>query len=87
MVDDSGAAVGIITDGDIRRMLEHGDDINTIKAKDIYSNSPKTIDPDALAVDALDILRKNDISQLIVAREGKYVGMLHLHELVKEGIV
>jgi arabinose-5-phosphate isomerase len=87
VVADSGAAIGIITDGDIRRMLEHGEDINHIKAKDIFCSSPKTIEPEALAVEALDILRKNDISQLIVQKEGKYLGMLHLHELVKEGIV
>jgi arabinose-5-phosphate isomerase len=87
VVADSGAAIGIITDGDIRRMLEHGEDINHIKAKNIFCSSPKTIEPEALAVEALDILRKNDISQLIVQKEGKYLGMLHLHELVKEGIV
>jgi arabinose-5-phosphate isomerase len=78
---------GIITDGDIRRMLEHGDNLNTVKAKDIFSTTPKTIEPGALAVDALDMMRKNDISQLIVAQDGKYLGMLHLHELVREGIV
>lgn len=87
VVDENGAAIGIITDGDLRRMLEHGDDINAVKASDILSPSPKIIDPDALAVDALDILRKNDISQLVVQKEGVYLGILHLHELVKEGIV
>lgn len=87
VVNDEGAVLGIITDGDIRRMLEHGEDINKIKATDIYSLSPKTIKPEALAVEALDILRKNDISQLIVTKDGKYDGMLHLHELVREGIV
>jgi len=87
VVDENGSAIGIITDGDLRRMLEHGDDINTVKASDILSPSPKIIDPDALAVDALDILRKNDISQLVVQKDGVYLGILHLHELVKEGIV
>lgn len=87
VIDESEKVLGIITDGDIRRMLEHGEDLNIIKAKDIYSPSPKTIEPEALAVEALDILRKNDISQLIVTRDGKYAGMLHLHELVREGIV
>jgi len=86
-VVENDKVIAIITDGDIRRMLEHGDNLSSVKAKDIYSTSPKTIDPDALAVDALDILRKNDISQLIVARDEKYLGMLHLHELVREGIV
>ncbi len=87
VIDESEKVVGIITDGDIRRMLEHGEDLNNIKAKDIFSPSPKTIEPQALAVEALDILRKNDISQLIVTKDGKYAGMLHLHELVREGIV
>lgn len=87
VIDEKGLAVGIITDGDIRRMLEHGEDLNKVKAKDIFSSSPKTIEPEALAVDALDIMRKNDISQLVVQKDGKYLGMLHLHELVKEGIV
>jgi arabinose-5-phosphate isomerase len=87
VVDNTGGAVGIITDGDIRRMLEHGDELNAVKAKHLFSASPKTIAPEALAVEALDMLRKNDISQLIVQKDGKYVGMLHLHELVKEGIV
>lgn len=86
-VVENGVAIGIITDGDIRRMLEHGDNLNSVKAKDISSATPKTIAPDALAVDALDILRKNDISQLIVSENGQYLGMLHLHELVREGIV
>lgn len=86
-VVENGEAIGIITDGDIRRMLEHGDKLESVKAKDILSKSPKTITPDSLAVDALDILRKNDISQLIVAEDGKYLGMMHLHELVREGIV
>jgi arabinose-5-phosphate isomerase len=84
---ENDTVVGIITDGDIRRMLEHGAPFDSVKAKDISSASPKTIDPDALAVVALDILRQNDISQLMVARDGKYLGMLHLHELVREGIV
>ncbi len=87
VIDNSGAAVGIITDGDIRRMLEHDEDLNKVKAKDIFCSSPKTIEPEALAVEALDIMRKNDISQLVVEKDGKYLGMLHLHELVKEGIV
>jgi arabinose-5-phosphate isomerase len=87
VVDDAGAAIGIITDGDIRRMLEHGEDLNSVKAKDIFSSSPRIIDPEALAVEALDMLRKNDISQLIVQKDGRYLGMMHLHELVKEGIV
>jgi arabinose-5-phosphate isomerase len=68
-------------------MLGQGEDINSITAKDIFSPGAKTIDPEALAVDALDLLRKNDISQLIVTQGNEYTGMLHLHDLVREGIV
>jgi len=68
-------------------MLEHGDNLNTVTAKDISSSSPKTIEPEALAVDALDLLRQNELSQLIVEKDDKYLGMLHLHDLVREGIV
>ena len=79
--------IGIITDGDLRRMLEKSNDISSITAKDILSPHPKTIAASVLAVEALDVLRKNDISQLIVEEDGKYLGILHLHDLVREGIV
>jgi arabinose-5-phosphate isomerase len=87
VVDNSGKLVGIITDGDLRRMLERTENIRTVTAKDILSLSPKTIAPSLLAVEALDLLRNNDISQLIVAEDGKYLGILHIHDLVREGIV
>ncbi|MCE3283034.1 MAG: arabinose 5-phosphate isomerase [Chitinophagaceae bacterium] len=87
VLNDQDGVVGIITDGDLRRMLENGENLNTITAKDIYSPTAKTIEPEALAVDALDLLRKNDISQLIVTQGSAYAGMLHLHDLVREGIV
>ncbi len=79
--------IGVITDGDLRRMLEKMDNISTVKAADILSRHPKTIEGDALAVDALDVLRKYDISQLLVVQDGKYMGVLHLHDLIREGIV
>jgi arabinose-5-phosphate isomerase len=82
-----GQLTGIITDGDLRRMLERSDNIQSITAKDILSPDPKTIAPFVLAVEALDVLRNNDISQLIVAENGKYLGILHIHDLVREGIV
>jgi arabinose-5-phosphate isomerase len=87
VTDEQDRVVGIITDGDLRRMLEKSNDIQDIKAADILSAHPKTIPPDMLAVDALDVLRKYDISQLIVAEEEKYLGILHIHDLVKEGII
>jgi arabinose-5-phosphate isomerase len=87
VIDEHGALKGIITDGDLRRMLEKTTDIGSISAKDILTPKPITVDPEALAIEALDILRSNNISQLVVANNGIYRGILHLHDLVKEGIV
>jgi len=87
VVDDNNLLLGIITDGDLRRMLEKTEDISTICAKDILTKHPITVEPTALAVEALNLLRTNNISQLIVAENGNYRGILHLHDLVKEGIV
>ena len=87
VVEESGAIAGIITDGDLRRMLEKTDSIRDLKAKDIMSSNPKTIEAEILAVLALEEMRRNDISQLLVEQEGKYAGIIHLHDLVKEGII
>lgn len=87
VVDASRQLLGVITDGDLRRMLEKEIDIEHKKAKDIMSKHPKTIAPDALAVDALDRMRKNNITQLIVKTGEEYVGVIHLHDLIKEGLV
>ncbi len=87
VTDSSNRVIGIITDGDLRRMLERSNDISSITAKDIFSPHPKTVLPSLLAVEALDVLRKNDISQLVVEEAGEYLGILHLHDLVREGIV
>jgi arabinose-5-phosphate isomerase len=78
---------GVITDGDLRRMLERGVDIEKTIAKDIMSPSPKTIGQDELAVEALDTMRKHNITQLLVAEEKKYVGVIHLHDLIREGLI
>lgn len=87
VVDEQEKVLGIITDGDLRRMLEKTDELGSIKAADIFSANPKTIEPAMLAVEALDVLRDHDISQLIVAENGKYLGILHIHDLIKEGII
>jgi arabinose-5-phosphate isomerase len=78
---------GVITDGDLRRMLEKGNDINHTTAKDIMGIHPKTIEADALAVDALDRMRKNNITQIIVTEDKHYAGVIHLHDLIREGII
>jgi arabinose-5-phosphate isomerase len=87
VIDDQGNLQGIITDGDLRRMLEKEDELKTSIAKNIMTARPKTIDPDELAVNALDIMRKYEISQIIVVKGEKYVGMVHLHDLLKEGFI
>lgn len=79
--------LGVITDGDIRRMLEKGSDYKLLTAKDLMSINPKSVDKEELAVVALDIIRKNNISQLLVTKDGEYFGMLHLHDLLQEGII
>ncbi|MDN6291885.1 MAG: KpsF/GutQ family sugar-phosphate isomerase [Tetragenococcus halophilus] len=79
--------VGIITDGDLRRMLKNNTDVSQLKAKDIMSKNPKTISNDAMAIDAMEILETNDISQVISEENGKYAGVVHIHNLVKEGII
>ena len=81
------AIAGIITDGDLRRMLQKETELNSIKALDIMSKNPKCIEEDQLAVSALDLMRKNNVSQLLVTQNEKYIGILHLHDLVREGII
>ncbi len=85
---DNDKLLGIITDGDVRRMLQNNIDISRIKAVDVMTKTPKTISMSTLAVDALKKMRENNISQLIVLDEnGIYQGMIHLHDLLKEGII
>lgn len=84
---DHGHLKGIITDGDLRRMLEKTTDFERITARDIMSKSPKTIDPGTLVVNALAIMRKNNITQLLVTDKDRYLGVLHLHDILREGII
>ena len=78
---------GIITDGDLRRMLQKGGSFIDFQARDIMSLRPKTVDVSALAYDALNIMKKNNISQLIVMSGKEYKGIIHIHEIIKEGLV
>ena len=78
--------LGIITDGDLRRMLMNTTDIEHVKASQIMTSNPKTIEEDALVVDALHKMRENSITQLPVVKDGKYLGIIHLHDILKEGI-
>lgn len=79
--------VGIVTDGDIRRMLNKYENINGLKAKDIMTTNPKTIGTDVLAIKALKVMRSNGLSQLLAMDGEEYVGVVHLHNLINEGIL
>jgi arabinose-5-phosphate isomerase len=78
--------LGIITDGDLRRMLEKNG-LDAVRAKDIMTKNPKTIEPSEMAINALDIMRQNEIVHLVVTDHKKYLGIIHLHDLVKEGLL
>lgn len=86
VVMDGHKISGVITDGDLRRMLLKTDNIGGILAKDIMSKSPKTVEKDALAKEALTVLKQNNIGQLIVTENGNYFGIIDLHKLLDEGI-
>jgi arabinose-5-phosphate isomerase len=87
VVDDNTCLLGIITDGDLRRMLENNMDLNTSTAKDIMSINPKVLEKGDYATKALNTMQQNNIAQLVVLDDGKVVGFVHLHDLLKEGIV
>ena len=87
VIDGNGVLKGIITDGDLRRMLEKYENPTTIKAADILTPNAKSIEAGELATEALAMMRAYNISQLVVTKEGKYAGMLHIHDLMREGII
>ena len=86
VVTDNEKIIGVVTDGDLRRMLLKGDNISKVLAKDIMSANPKTIEKDVLAKEAMKILKDNNIGQLIVTENGQYFGIIDLHTLLDEGI-
>lgn len=86
-VVESNKIIGIITDGDIRRMLKNTSNFKDLTARDIMSPAPKTIDQDAMAVDALEMLEDNKISQLLALENQSYAGVVHIHNLIREGIL
>ena len=96
VVDNNDILLGIITDGDLRRMLEKNISLDGVTAADIMTVTPKSIGADELAVDALDLMRKRSITQLVVVENarpdepvgrGKYLGFIHLHDLIREGLI
>lgn len=86
-VVENDKIVGIITDGDLRRMLTKNEEFMHLTAKDIMSSNPKRIQEDAMAIEAMELMEMNEISQLLVEHNGKYAGVVHIHDLVKEGII
>jgi arabinose-5-phosphate isomerase len=86
-VMDNDKLAGIITDGDLRRMLQGSTDVSALTARDILSANPLTVASDELVSDALDLMRSKNITQLLVVDEGKYMGVIHLHDILKEGII
>lgn len=86
-VTDDGKVLGIITDGDLRRMLSTNTNFSGLTAKDIMTPNPKQIANNAMAVDALEMLEENGISQLIAVENDEYAGVVHIHDLMREGIL
>ena len=87
VLDGKGNLKGIITDGDVRRMLEKGHPNEKTVAKEIMSKNPKQIDINDMAVNAFNIMQKNKITSVVVMKEGRYVGLIHIHDILREGIV
>ncbi len=79
--------IGVITDGDLRRMLQSGKDTSCVVARDIMSANPKSVNPEQMAVEAHTIMENNKITQLLVVDDKKYVGIIHIHDLLREGVV
>ncbi len=87
VVDNLNSILGIITDGDLRRMLEKNTNISSLTSKDIMTASPKSISSDSLAAEAFDIMRMNNINQLLVTENNKFVGIIHIQDIIREGII
>ena len=87
VTDDNGLLLGIITDGDLRRLLEKEGVREGLRAEDIMTRNPKTVEEDALAVEALDLMRVHDITRLVVTNGTQYLGFIDLNNLIREGIM
>ena len=87
VLDEKQQIRGVITDGDLRRMLSKDVPLEDITAQDIMSADPKTVEPETLAANALHFMERNNIMQLLVVKDGSYEGVVHLHDIIKEGII
>mgnify|MGYP001219604741 CR=1 FL=1 len=87
VTDQTGKLKGLVTDGDLRRIIEKGKDISQMKALDMMTKNPKTITKETLAAKAVQIMEENAITSLIVTNEGKIEGIIHLHDILKAGVI
>lgn len=87
VLDSQGTLAGVITDGDLRRMLQRSNTLDAVTAAEIMTANPKTIAAEALAIDAMELMRKYNITQLPVLQHTQYAGIIHLHDLIKEGLI
>jgi arabinose-5-phosphate isomerase len=87
VLDDFQKIKGVITDGDIRRLLEKTNDISNVKAQNFYSSSFKSIDSESMATEALQLMRNHSINQLVVLKEGNFDGFIHIQDLIREGLI
>jgi arabinose-5-phosphate isomerase len=83
---DRTEVVGLVTDGDLRRMLQETTELSGITARNLMTESPKQIDAYSLAAEALSLMKQNNITQLIVMKNKEYAGLIHLHDILKEGV-
>lgn len=86
VLDNTKKIVGIITDGDLRRMMQNHSKFDVITAKDIMSKNPCQLDHETLAKDALLLMQQKSISQVVVKKSGEYFGIVHMHDILNEGI-
>jgi arabinose-5-phosphate isomerase len=86
VLDAQSQVVGIITDGDLRRMLQHHAEFQDLKAIDIMTSTPKTIEMDTLAMVALEVMELHQITQLLVIENNQYQGIIHIHDILREGL-
>lgn len=87
VLDGQGGLAGVITDGDLRRMLQRTNALDAVTAAEIMTAQPKSIDAGALAIDAMELMRNHNITQLPVLQNNQYAGVIHLHDLIKEGLI
>lgn len=87
VLDTEKNLIGMITDGDLRRMMEEKEDVDHLTAQDIMSSHPRSVSTDTLVSEALNVMRSNNITQLLVVHNGRYEGVIHLHDILKEGIL